>query len=625
MWPQYRRGLRLSHVCLSSTEPRRTSARPRKLDRPSSACCRRHEPNGARTSGWCAPAGVRRATRRRPVLVPCPRRLACASRASDAVSSTPATSLRASTCCSVSSLRRYSGTRFSARINAVVSVSTTARTGMFGVGGRRPRRIDLPGPQRREKRCVVREFARLGHRARPDLRRRAHAGQPPGFDLRAVADRRRHVTPAPRVGGPLGDRDRGLVLCGCRRSRPRRHLRAARTPSSRYTCVSDRAVAPGVEAVQQPAGEARHHADRLRSPTRSTDPAGPRLCAGCRRTAAPTHTGAPATSTRVVCRPDGHRRRAGAAAAAAQHRTAARLPVQTCAPPSVDQPSDGRRGHRRATTAGPTRGSSGLGTMYSASEVFADNPEDRLGGSDLHLLGDPAGTGVQRAAEHTGERQHVVDLVQIIAAPGRHDGGVLGGDLGMDLRVGVGQREHDAVRRHRRDQLLGHDAARKPEEHVGALERLDHAAGQAVGVGARGQIGLHRGQIVAVADAGCRASPAASCPKRPRPEGCSRTPCLLRRHRRSPRAATTCRGRAPSSRPSSRRARRSRCRAGRRASPGSRAPRSGGVRSRSSAAPRCPRGSPRRTSAAAAPASRRSRRDPWCPARSGSRPGRRTP
>ena len=88
---------------------------------------------------------------------------------------------------------------------------------------------------------------------------------------------------------------------------------------------------------------------------------------------------------------------------------------------------------------GSTRGSSGLGTMYSDGEVVADDAEDRLGGGHLHLLGDAAGARVQRAAEHTGERQHVVDLVQEVAAAGRDDGGVLGGDLRMDLRVGVGQ------------------------------------------------------------------------------------------------------------------------------------------------------------------------------------------
>ena len=51
---------------------------------------------------------------------------------------------------------------------------------------------------------------------------------------------------------------------------------------------------------------------------------------------------------------------------------------------------------------------------------------------------------------------------------------------------------------HRRNQLFGHDAAGKAEEHVGALERFDHATGQPVGVGALRQIELHRGQIFAV-------------------------------------------------------------------------------------------------------------------------------
>ena len=44
----------------------------------------------------------------------------------------------------------------------------------------------------------------------------------------------------------------------------------------------------------------------------------------------------------------------------------------------------------------------------------------------------------------------------------------------------------------------GTTPAGKPEEHVGALERLDHAAGDAVGVGAACEVGLDRVQIFAV-------------------------------------------------------------------------------------------------------------------------------
>ena len=182
--------------------------------------------------------------------------------------------------------------------------------------------------------------------------------------------------------------------------------------------------------------------------------------------------------------------------------------------------------------------------------------------------------GVQRTAEHTGERQHVVDLVREVAAAGRHDGGVLARFVGMDLRVGVGQREHDAIGRHRRDQLFGHDTGGQPEEHVGALQRLGHAAGQAVRIRLLGELGLMGVEVPAVPVQDALRVQHRDVANTLGQQGSSRMRCLRRRRRRSPRAARRCRGRAPWWHPSARRARRSRCRAGRRASPGSRAPRS---------------------------------------------------
>jgi hypothetical protein len=49
--------------------------------------------------------------------------------------------------------------------------------------------------------------------------------------------------------------------------------------------------------------------------------------------------------------------------------------------------------------------------------------------------------------------QHVVDLVGEVRPAGRHHPDVAVGDVGVDLRGGVGQREHDAVGRHRLHQL----------------------------------------------------------------------------------------------------------------------------------------------------------------------------
>ena len=67
--------------------------------------------------------------------------------------------------------------------------------------------------------------------------------------------------------------------------------------------------------------------------------------------------------------------------------------------------------------------------------VYTDDREDCLGGGELHTFGDPAGTGIERTTEHTGEGQHIVDLVREVTAPGRHDRRMLTGDVRVDLRV----------------------------------------------------------------------------------------------------------------------------------------------------------------------------------------------
>jgi hypothetical protein len=80
-----------------------------------------------------------------------------------------------------------------------------------------------------------------------------------------------------------------------------------------------------------------------------------------------------------------------------------------------------------AVTSGATRGSKG-GDAPVGSEVVdgvvGGHGEDRVRGGQLHRLGDPAGTGVERPAKHAGEGQHVVDLVREVAAPGGDDRGL---------------------------------------------------------------------------------------------------------------------------------------------------------------------------------------------------------
>src|SRR3954471_4449864 len=70
-------------------------------------------------------------------------------------------------------------------------------------------------------------------------------------------------------------------------------------------------------------------------------------------------------------------------------------------------------------------------------QVVADDAGDGVGGRELHALGDPGGAHVECTSEHTGEGEHVVDLVGEVAAAGGHHPGVLATDVRMDLRVGV--------------------------------------------------------------------------------------------------------------------------------------------------------------------------------------------
>ena len=55
------------------------------------------------------------------------------------------------------------------------------------------------------------------------------------------------------------------------------------------------------------------------------------------------------------------------------------------------------------------------------------------------------GAHVERAPEDAGEREHVVDLVREVRAPGRDDPGVPVRDVGVHLGVRVRQREDDRL------------------------------------------------------------------------------------------------------------------------------------------------------------------------------------
>ena len=117
--------------------------------------------------------------------------------------------------------------------------------------------------------------------------------------------------------------------------------------------------------------------------------------------------------------------------------------------------------------------------------VLARQRGERAGGGDLHLHVDGGGAHVERAAEDEGKAEHVVDLVRIVRAAGRHDGVVahLRDLFGGDFRIRIGHGEDDRLRRHRLHHVLGHRALDgQAEEHVGALHR----------VGQRARVGLDR-------------------------------------------------------------------------------------------------------------------------------------
>jgi hypothetical protein len=98
---------------------------------------------------------------------------------------------------------------------------------------------------------------------------------------------------------------------------------------------------------------------------------------------------------------------------------------------------------------------------------FGDGPH----GGDLHRLVDGRRADVQRAAEHEGKAQHVVDLVRIVRTAGAENGvGTHGlGVFRADLRIGIGHGQDQRIARHGLDHFrLQHARGRQSEENVGA-------------------------------------------------------------------------------------------------------------------------------------------------------------
>ena len=114
-----------------------------------------------------------------------------------------------------------------------------------------------------------------------------------------------------------------------------------------------------------------------------------------------------------------------------------------------------------------------VGGRHDVVLFFAGQLADRHDGGLFHAARDGGRPHVQRPAEDVREAQHVVDLVGEVGPPGGDHGvGPRRQRVGrQDLRIGVGQRQHQRTFGHLLDHVgLEHPAGRQPQEHVGAAD-----------------------------------------------------------------------------------------------------------------------------------------------------------
>jgi len=96
-------------------------------------------------------------------------------------------------------------------------------------------------------------------------------------------------------------------------------------------------------------------------------------------------------------------------------------------------------------------------------------------------------TGVKHSSEEARRSRHVVDLVGVIRSTGSDQRGVRACGDGVDLRVGVGQREDDGVGSHYCDVLAGEEArGGHANEYVRSDEDLGERALATARVGVLG-------------------------------------------------------------------------------------------------------------------------------------------
>ena len=143
------------------------------------------------------------------------------------------------------------------------------------------------------------------------------------------------------------------------------------------------------------------------------------------------------------------------------------------------------------------RGGAAIGRGDDLTGFDAGELGDGFDGGDLHRLIDRGGPDVQRAAEDERKAQDVVDLVGIVAAAGGDDGVRAGGgdEVGVDFRVGVGQRQDQRLVGQQRQPFgFQHPRGGQAHEDVAARQRVLQRGGVGV-AGVAGHVGQHVGAV----------------------------------------------------------------------------------------------------------------------------------
>ena len=120
-----------------------------------------------------------------------------------------------------------------------------------------------------------------------------------------------------------------------------------------------------------------------------------------------------------------------------------------------------------------------VGRGHFGAHFFFGEVGNLAHAGQLHFLGDFGGAAIERTTEDVRKAQHVVDLVRVVRAASRHDavGAHRLGQLGANLRLGIGQRQDDRLVGHG-FQHLGrqHAGGRAAQKHVRAVDRIGHRA-----------------------------------------------------------------------------------------------------------------------------------------------------